>query len=112
MLNGRLVNLQKRLGFKVKHPHRIRIAVKKETILFFTVAQFLLRAPAIRHVAAIGHHAANIRVLQPVLSDQFQVPPFTDFVLMAKLYLHRAIRMIQRELKRLPHPRQIIGMHA
>ncbi len=103
MLNGRFVDFQKRLGFEVEHPHRIRIAVKEEAILFFAVAQFLLHAPAVRHVAAIGHQAADFRVLQTILADQFQMPPFTVFVLVAKLYFYRAFRVIERELKRLLH---------
>jgi hypothetical protein len=62
MLNGRFVDFQKRLGFEIEHPHRIRIAVKEEAVLFFTIAQFLLYAQAIRHVAAIGHETAYFRV--------------------------------------------------
>ena len=79
--------------------------MKEKTILFFAVAQFLFCAPAIRYVAAIGHEAAYFRVLQTILADQFQMPPFPVFVLVAKLYLHRAFRVIERKLKRLPHSR-------
>ena len=68
--------------------------MEEKTILFFAVAQFLFRAPAIRYVAAIGHEAGDFRVLQAILADQFQVPPFSVFVLVAKLYLHRAFRLI------------------
>ena len=99
MLDGRFVDLQKRLGFKIEHPHRVRIAVKKKTILFFTVAQFLFRTPAVRHVAAIGHHAGNFRILQPILPDQFQMPPVAIFMLVAKLDFYRPLRLVEGKLE-------------
>ena len=86
--------------------------MKEKTILFFAIAQFLFCAPAVRYVAAIGHKAADFRVLQTILADQFQMPPFTVFVLVAKLYFYRAFRVIERELKRLLHWQQIIGMQT
>ncbi len=59
MPDGRLVDLQKFLRFQIEYPHRIGIAVEKQAVLLFAVAQILLRPPAVGHVAAIGHDAAR-----------------------------------------------------
>ena len=111
MLDGRLVDLQKRLRFQVEHPNRIRIAMEEQAVLPFAVAQVLLRTPAVGHVAAIGHDARDLRVSQLVFADEFQPAPFASLVFVAHLDFDHAFRMIQRELKRLPRTRQILGMN-
>ena len=112
MLDGRLVDFEKLLRFQVEHPHRVGVVVEEQAVLPLAVAQFLLRAPAVGHVAAIENNTLDLRVGQPVVADKFQAPPLASLVFVAELELGRALRIVQRELKNLLRARQILGVNA
>ena len=99
LLDRRLIDLQKFERFQIEHPHRIRVAVEQQAVLLFTVAQILLRPPAVGHITTMDHHSLDFRIVKPVLPIGFVMMPGAVLVPVTILKPHRLIGILQQHLE-------------
>ena len=77
----------------------------------FAFPQRLRRLFAFGHIARIQNHARDLRILQPVLANRFEITPRAVAMAEAELVREPHVRMLEALFKRPQRGRQILRVH-